>query len=109
VFGSNFEANFGIPNFGYQGADAQGGYLGPNAPAPSGQQQPGSSGAPPPAAGIAAPQSASQPSLGESPLSPGALAPGGASLLQQPAAPPDAPGAPPPAAGIGSPFGKPGL
>lgn len=87
MFGSNFMANFGIPDFGYQNADAQGGFLGPNAPA--GQLSPNAA----PQSSIAAPNP-----LGGGPLSPGGGQP-------QPPEPPQAP----PAAGLGSPFGKPGV
>lgn len=92
MFGSNFFGNFGLPDFPYQGADPQGGYLGGNVPNdPLGQN------AQPPAAtppAIAAP----------SPLAGGPLAPGAGQTPQQPNANPESPQAP--AAGIGSPFQK---
>jgi hypothetical protein len=88
MFGSNFFGNFGIPDFGYQGADPQGGYFGGNAE----QSQ---NAAPSPAA--------------SNPLAGGPLALGGAqSSLPSPNASPG-PAQAPPAAGIASPFGKPGL
>lgn len=109
MFGSNFDANFGIPAFPVQGLDPQGGMFGPTAPDPSGAApMPGIPTAPP-AAAPGAPPAGAQPTLGAtpSPLGAGPLAPGTA------AAPPPAPdqgmGQAPPAAGLGSPFGKPGL
>jgi hypothetical protein len=106
VFGSNFAANFGIPDFGYQNADPQGGYLGTNAPAealsqnaaPAGQPATSNPVAPAPTGSIAAP----------SPLAGGPLSLGGAQTPQQPNANPE-PSQAPPAAGLGSPFGKPGV
>ena len=102
MFGSNFFGNFGIPDFGYQNADPQGGYLGTNVD-PSQNATPG---ADQPAAG---PVGASpQPSIaGSNPLAGGPLAPGGATA--QPAGATPGAAQAPPAAGIGSPFGKPGL
>ena len=108
MFGSNFTANFGIPDFPYQGADAQGGYLAPNAPG----QDPSQNAAP----SIGQPTTNPVASTGEiggaaapaspSPLAGGPLAPGGAGVGTAPAPAPEAGGAAP-AAGIGSPFGKP--
>jgi hypothetical protein len=106
MFGSNFDANFGIPTFP-QNIDAQGGYLGANAPVPG--HEPASQIAAPaapigsPAGGLsAAPQ---QPSpAAPSPLAGGPLSPGGAPLQTQPAAPETATA---PAAGVSSPFGRP--
>jgi hypothetical protein len=104
MFGSNFMANFGIPDFPYQGTDAQGGYLGANAaPTPMGGQS--QNAAPSPGA-AAAPGPAATPPLGQSsPLAGGPLSPGGG----QPQTPPSTPeiGGSAPAAGIGSPFGRP--
>jgi hypothetical protein len=107
MFGSNFFGNFGIPDpsFGYQGADAQGGYLSTNAPVPG--QDPSQSAAPAapigsPAGGL--PSAPQQPTpAAPSPLAGGPLAPGGAQPQTQPTTP-EAGVAP--AAGIGSPFGK---
>jgi hypothetical protein len=107
-----FFGNFGIPDFGYQGADAQGGYLGPNAaPDPMAQASQNAAPAPigSPAGGL--PSAPQQPTpAAPSPLAGGPLAPGGIPLgtaspgaihtsdntIEQTA----------PAAGIGSPFGK---
>jgi hypothetical protein len=116
MFGSNFDANFGIPQqqpFPFQGADSQGGLLGPNA-APDSFTNPGSAGTvgaspqQPPAQAAAAPPSAPpggdpiapHPTL--SPLGGGPLSLGGApnQATPQPAASPSAP-----AAGISSQFG----
>jgi hypothetical protein len=100
-----FFGNFGIPDFGYQGADAQGGYLGPNAaPDPMAQASQNAAPAPigSPAGGL--PSAPQQPTpAAPSPLAGGPLAPGGAQPQTQPTAP-EAGVAP--AAGIGSPFGK---
>jgi hypothetical protein len=110
MFGSNFDANFGIPTFP-QGVDAQGGYLGPNAPiggqapmSPNAAPSPGQPASNPGAA--PAPGPAATPPLGQpSPLAGGPLSPGGG----QPQTPPSTPeiGGSAPAAGIGSPFGRP--
>jgi len=103
VFGSNFFANFGIPEFPYQGVDPQGGALAPNAPMPG--SDPVSQNAAQPAAPAAGapPTAPPQPS---SPLAGGPLSP--MTSPQQPQAPiqPDQASAAP-AAGIGSQFGKP--
>lgn len=106
MFGSNFDANFGIPTFP-QGIDAQGGYLGANAPVPG--QQPSQNVAPAaPASPIGAPTGGqpaapAAPALGSpSPLAGGPLSPGGGQPPQAPA--PEAGVAP--AAGVGSPFGR---
>jgi hypothetical protein len=107
MFGSNFFGNFGIPDpsFGYQGADAQGGYLGPNAtpdPMAGGSQNAAPAPIGSPAGGL--PSAPQQPApAAPSPLAGGPLAPGGAQPQTQPTAP-EAGVAP--AAGIGSPFGK---
>ena len=108
MFGSNFTANFGIPDFPYQGADAQGGYLAPNAPG----QDPSQNAAPAigqpttnPVASTGAVGGAAPPAA-PSPLAGGPLAPGGAPPTQ-PTAPDGGMMTAPPAAGIGSPFGKP--
>ena len=105
MFGSNFDANFGIPTFP-QAIDAQGGYLGPNAaPDPMASQN---AAVTTPVAPIGAPTGGlpatpAAPALGSpSPLAGGPLSPGGPQT--QPAAP-EAGIAP--AAGIGSPFGRP--
>ena len=108
MFGSNFDANFGIPTFP-QGIDAQGGYLGPNAPAvgqdPMSQNAAPSIGQPTAPAAPTAGGPAATPALGQpSPLAGGPLSPGGAQPQTQPTSP-EAGVAP--AAGIGSPFGKP--
>ena len=111
MFGSNFMANFGIPEFPYQGADAQGGMFAANAPVPG--QPPSQNAAPSPGQpasnpGAPAPSPAATPALGQpSPLAGGPLAPGGG----QSQAPPSTPeiGGSAPAAGIGSPFGKAGV
>lgn len=112
MFGSNFMANFGIPDFPFQGTDAQGGMFAPNAAIPG--QDPSQNAAP----GSAAPMGGITPAIGQptapqsatpaapSPLAGGPLAPGG-QAPQQPAAPDGGMMTPPPAAGIGSPFGKP--
>jgi hypothetical protein len=114
MFGSNFFGNFGIPDpsFGYKGADAQGGYLGPNdAPDQASQNAApaGIPGTPGVSAGIPAPPQQPTPAapspLAGGPLAPGGIPPGAASpgaihtsdnTIEQTA----------PAAGIGSPFGK---
>jgi hypothetical protein len=110
MFGSNFTANFGIPEFPFQGTDAQGGLFAPNAPGQDMSQNA--------APGPAAPMGGITPAIGQptapqsatpaapSPLAGGPLSPGGAAP-QQPAAPDGGMMTPPPAAGIGSPFGKP--
>ena len=109
MFGSNFNANFGIPDFPMQGMDPQGGMFGANQPvidpaagAPS--QQPGQ----PPAAGLpAAPQ---QPGIGQpSPMGGGVLSPGAGATPQMPGAPVASTQGTAPAAGLSSPFGKPQL
>lgn len=82
-----FFGNFGIPDFGYQNADPQGGYFAPNAASPQSQNAA-------PASPIAAP----------SPLGGGPLSLGSGQAPQQPNANPE----PAPAAGIASPFNKPG-
>lgn len=117
MFGSNFTANFGIPDFPFQGVDAQGGMFAPNTAMPG--QNPSQNAAPaigqpmtnpaasPGAVGGAAPPAAPSPFAG-GPLSPGGGVPPSAATpgaihtsdntIEQTA---------PPAAGIGSPFGKP--
>ena len=107
MFGSNFDANFGIPAFPLQGMDPQGGMLGTNIP-PDPNAGPAPQTAPPPAA---PPSPAGPAALGASPLGGGPLAPSvGGAPANPPGAtggPPETPAAAPPAAGIGSPFGKP--
>jgi hypothetical protein len=98
VFGSNFFANFGIPEFPYQGVDAQGGALATNLPAAGVGTNPSQNAAPPPTA----PQ---PPGSASSPLAPGPLAMGGG-MTQQPTST-QQPDATAPAAGVGSQFGKP--
>lgn len=71
MFGSNFFGQFGIPDFGYQGMDAQGGYLGNNDPT-------GQNNAQPPA----------PPAAAQSPLAAGPMAPGAAQMPQQSSAKP---------------------
>jgi hypothetical protein len=110
MFGSNFDANFGIPQqtFPFQGSDGQGGLFAPNAAPdsfadPSGAGSPGTPAATPavpPAASLGVAPVAPHPTL--SPLGGGPLAPG-AGTPNQPA-PPD-PSQPAPAAGIGGQFG----
>ena len=105
MFGSNFDANFGIPAFPFDGMDPQGGMLGTNVQPPAGQPAP----AAPPAAAAppSGPTPAAPPAPGApSPLGGGVLAPGGA---QQQPAPTDSAQGQAPAAGIGSPFGKAGV
>ena len=107
MFGSNFTANFGIPDFPYQGADAQGGYLGANAaPTPTGgPSQNVAIGQPTTNPGAPTAGPAATPALGQpSPLAGGPLSPGGPPPQTQPTVP-EATTAP--AAGIGSPFGRP--
>ena len=107
MFGSNFDANFGLPDFGFQGADPQGGYFGANAPAETQALNLGGEQAPPRAVPGAPSGGAGKPPIAApSPLASGPLALGGGQPPQQPA--PDA-APPPPAAGIGSPFGKPAV
>jgi len=110
MFGSNFDANFGIPAFPVQGMAPQGGLSGATAPDQGGNAMPGVPAAPPaaPPAMAGPPAAGAPPALGAaSPLSAGALAPGAAA---PPAPAPDqGMGQAPPAAGIGSPFGKPGV
>lgn len=104
MFGSNFAANFGLPDFGYQGADPQGGYFAPNAP-PAAGQNPSQNAAPSGGQlnlGTPSPGIAQSPIAAASPLAGGPLAPGGGQPPQQPNANPEAA----PAAGVGSPFGK---
>jgi hypothetical protein len=86
VFGSNFDANFGIPQFPFQGTDPTGGLFGANfSPDSGGSMDTGGLGAvAPPAA------------------PPGPLAPG-AGTPNQPPQPETSP--PAPAAGIGGQFG----
>lgn len=104
MFG-NFDQNFGIPAFPYQGQDPQGGFLGTNVapesdPAAAGAVSlPGGPTSPQPSAPAAGMSPAPQPpTVGSpSPLAGGPLAPQ--------ATPPTPETAP--AAGIGSPFGKP--
>jgi len=105
MFGSNFFGNFGIPEqqpFPYQGADPQGGMLGPNTPGPGQSAAPGGPAAPAaPIAGQGTPPA--PPTLGApSPLAGSPLAPGGGMTPPQPEQPGQAP-----AAGVGSPFGRP--
>lgn len=112
MFGSNFDANFGIPDFPYQGADPQGGYLGTNVPGPQQSQFAAPEGGQlnvgaPAATPDVAPQSSAI--AAPNPLSAGPLAPGGASPQQHAPAPTGTVVEPPPAAGLGSPFGKPAV
>jgi hypothetical protein len=110
MFGSNFDANFGIPAFPLQGVDPQGGLFGVNTPPlsdPAAAQSgsplalPGGPASPTSASGAPATAGPSQPSLGApSPLGGGVLSPGGG------AAPSPAPETAAPAAGVGSPFGR---
>lgn len=108
MFGSNFFANFGIPEF--SGIDPQGGIFGPTAgQPPTGQPGPqslGQAAGPDLPGGPAAPaaQPATPPPGGAaSALSPGPLSPG-ASPQPQPEG-----GSPAPAAGVASPFGRPNV
>ena len=106
MFGSNFNANFGIPEIPdptapQAGMMAQPGMMDPSAAPP---QQPGQ----PPAAGLpAAPQ---MPGIGSpSPMGGGVLSPGAGATPQMPGAPVDSTQGTAPAAGLNSPFGKPQL
>jgi hypothetical protein len=87
MFGSNFGANFGLPDFPLQGMDPQGGYLGVNvepsaAPAAAGSAVGGLPGGPvssaPPGPTPGSPVPAPQPSLGSPLAQPSPLAPGAA-------------------------------
>lgn len=120
MFGSNFFANFGLPDFPYQGMDPQGGMLGNNIDL--GMSPAGPTAAPggaAPAGGIAAPQAAAPAApqgnaAGASPLGPSSpLAPTPPRMSDPGPAPQQLNdvGGPmqPPAAGIASPFGRPQL
>ncbi len=117
MFGSNFDTNFGLPAFPFQGQDPQGGMLGTNVPtgdptAPgSDSLLPGGPTAPQPAAGAAPavglPAAPPQPALGApSPLGGGVLSPGAGAPQPSLGNPTDQTA---PAAGVGSPFGKVGV
>lgn len=109
MFGSNFDANFGIPQqpqFPFQGADSQGGLFGPNA-MPDPNASPDTSGAAPPAAPAVPPTGAgpAEPVAPHPTLSP--LGGGPLSTGSQPPAPQSPQTSPATsAAAIGSPFGR---
>lgn len=98
MFGSNFFGQFGIPDFGYQNADPQGGLFGPNAPGQPPMSQNDAGGATPIAG---QPSPAGPAALGQSsPLSSAAMLPGSG------AAPAQSAEQQAPAAGIASQFGS---
>jgi hypothetical protein len=107
MFGSNFDTNFGLPAFPFQGIDPQGGALAPNQSPAADPSLPGSPPAPPAAApSLPGGGGPAQPALGgtTSPLGGGILAPGGQNPQQLAQQVPEQNQAP--AAGIGSPFQK---
>ena len=113
MFGSNFDANFSIPQFPFEGTDPNGGLFGANfSPDLGGSMEAGGLGAVAPPAVPPGPLSGGGSIPGATPVAPhptlsplggGPLAPG-AGTPNQAAAPPEAsPSAP--AAGIGGQFG----